>query len=252
MEPQAVTDQVAQPEQPLQQVKKNPRFFYIIGGIILLILVGGASYYLGAKQAGKSAESAPSSNTPTAVITISSPTIQTTTAPRPTQRLTMQDTLADWKLYEDTIAKFSIKYPPDKQAVIDKKNPYIGFCNLGPSLVSISLYNQGQPIPQAATEFQGYLATTITMQLLQYGQTVDQWINQNCKDSWVLDPNTVKKTVTINDLQATQYTGGQMGIGSFAVIPAGTKIYILYAWPVGETAQMDSFLKMLTSFRILL
>lgn len=213
-----------------------------IGFLVVGLLLAGSIFYAGYQFSKKQTIPVATYPTPSP---ISSPVVQV--SPSPTT-----DETANWKTYTDNGGKFSIKYPINKKVDIKTKDAYIGFCNLGPSIVAIDLYNQDQIIPDkiTATEFTGYLSITITMQAMQYDLTIDKWLNDNCKGSWVLDPTTKKSTILINSIQATKYTGGQMGIGSLVVYPTkNDEVYMFYGWPVGDKEKTMVFNQILSTFR---
>lgn len=177
---------------------------------------------------------------------LSQPTFQISPSPTP-------DPTANWETYTDSINKFSIKYPKDKIAVLRTKDAYMEFCNVGSSIVSIELYNQGQriPPPEVAIEFTGFLATTIATKTLSSGLSPREWTQINCKGNWVADPSTQVDRILLNGSWLTIYTGGQMGTGSFVVYPKDDRIYLFYGWPVTTIDQMNIFDQILSTFKFI-
>ncbi|GEM_PF-4592968 len=210
---ETIVNQNTQQNIPEYPVKQKGFLLPVVGIILFLVIVGAGAYYLGITK-----PSIPSMLEKTALTPQSSPTTNAASPiASPSQSI---DQTASWKTYDNQNQKgvaFSIKYPSDKKVDINATDPYIGFCNLGTSLVSIDLYNPDQQIPSRGlgTDFRGFLSTTVTMQLLQYDLTADKWISDNCKGSWVLSPNTSKKSINVQGAIATQYTGGEFGTGRY-------------------------------------
>jgi hypothetical protein len=175
-------------------------------------------------------------------------------APCPTINISQTQPLsptANWKTYTNSINRFSIKYPIDKKVVIDESDPYIGFCNLDKGAIAIKIYPNDLQLSPLETEFSGELVLAIAIKPNPNHLTINQWLNQNCQNSWPNLEEFINKnnSIVIDGREAVQLISERgVGVGSLVILPKDDELYFFYGWPY----EKDGFDKIMSTFKFAL